>query len=263
MANTTWSTTDKSAGITLSGGNLTATTNGTLTSVRTADRQTSGKYYFEMTATNTAVNDSCGVISGVYPLGTIIGSSGATFGSAAVHVNTAALWVNGVSRATSFTIVNGSVICFALDLDNALLWVRVGAAGNWNGSAGNAPGGAGGVAIPFGPSLAAYPAWFAQQSPHSVTANFGDTTFAGSVPSGYTPGFTTGSPPTSSITTLTTAEQWLNTNPAMQASQVLIEQWLSVQTQNPQMIVTSVLLEQWMSVAEAVTAQQARAVILA
>lgn len=64
-------------------------------------------------------------------------------------------------------------------------------------------------------------------------------------------------------TTYVSAEAWQSSNPNMQTTTVVLEQWLSVQTQNPQMIVTSVLLEQWMSVAEAVTAQQARAIILA
>src|SRR4051812_16441177 len=52
MANTTWSATDKSAGITLSGGNLIATNNNNAASgVRAADKQLTGKFYWEVTCT--------------------------------------------------------------------------------------------------------------------------------------------------------------------------------------------------------------------
>jgi len=65
-------------------------------------------------------------------------------------------------------------------------------------------------------------------------------------------------------TTQIVAESWNSGSPNMQVTTVLVEQWITVQTQNPQMIVTQAVLEMWASVAEAVTAQQqARAMILA
>ena len=50
MANTTWSTTDKTASVALTNGNLTATVaSATLQGVRSVDRQTTGKWYWEYT----------------------------------------------------------------------------------------------------------------------------------------------------------------------------------------------------------------------
>jgi hypothetical protein len=94
------------------------------------------------------------------------------------------------------SIVSGNVICFALDLTNSLVWIRLNA-GNWNNTAGANPATrTGGLTVPFGPALAAYPAWYSQQSPHVVTANFGDSAFAQAVPSGFTSGFPTVAPVT-------------------------------------------------------------------
>src|SRR6187455_1824221 len=58
MANTTWSTTDKTASLTLSGGNLTATASATLQGVRTADRQVTGKFYWEVLVTKYVTTTS-------------------------------------------------------------------------------------------------------------------------------------------------------------------------------------------------------------
>lgn len=60
-------------------------------------------------------------------------------------------------------------------------------------------------------------------------------------------------------------EEWaLPAAPALQATQVFVEQWAQVDVLNPQFILTAVLVEQWASVAEAAVAStQARAWIMA
>ena len=51
MANTTWNPADKSATMTLSGGNLIATGSSWIAWVRAVDKKTTGKFYWEYKAT--------------------------------------------------------------------------------------------------------------------------------------------------------------------------------------------------------------------
>lgn len=55
---------------------------------------------------------------------------------------------NPATLATIATYAAGNTLCFAVDLDNALFWGRVGA-GNWNNNVANNPAtGVGGISIP-------------------------------------------------------------------------------------------------------------------
>jgi hypothetical protein len=96
------------------------------------------------------------------------------------------------------------------------------------------------------------------QTSDAITANFGDTAFAGSVPSGFTSGFVIGNnyvintqaaveewhapSPDAQVTQLA-AEQWLRTNPDAQVTQLALEEWTPVPP--PPLWVTQVALEHW------------------
>lgn len=196
MANTTWNPSDKTAGVTLSGGNLTAAYGGSGTQgVRTTDRQVSGKYYWEATTGPTSVNIGLGLANGAVSISTLA-LSGPSVGCAWVQAN-GTLQCDGVQTGSAVGVYStNTTVCFALDLNARLLWVRIGAAGNWNNAAGPNPAtGVGGYGVPFGATLAAYPfVFWASGSTSSVIANFGDSAFVGAVPSGFTAGFPTGAP---------------------------------------------------------------------
>lgn len=245
MANTTWNPSDKSSGITLSNGNLTAVTSFTNQSVRAIDRQNTGKFYFEVTCTTISINLGVGVMAGGGPItaGTIVGAIVIVSGGALIYLN-------GVSTGINIgTIASGSLLGIAIDFTNQLAWFRVGAAGNWNGNAGFAPDtGVGGVsfAVLGGAAFPFYPYAAINNSGSSITVNFGDTAFTGTVPSGFTSGFTAGATIANNVVVTQAAiEEWHSPSPTAQVTQVAAEHWF---TTNPNAQVTQVALEHWTSV---------------
>ena len=188
---TTWNPADL-AGITLSNGNLTATSNtGGGAGVRAAAGLSSGKYYFEITSTTASL---------AY-LGLALASASLTTGSTAggVGVNMpGAIYVNGSAIGSSIPGRSaGAILCIAVDLSNTLIWFRTGAAGSWNalsGTANDPATGTGGVnyrtAGGILPAGALYP-WFSSAFTNGqvMTANFGASGFSGVVPAGFTAGF--------------------------------------------------------------------------
>lgn len=186
MANTTWNPADLSS-VTLTLGNLKATVTAALGGVRAVAFKSSGKFYWECT---WAVNTNT-IASGL-SLGTASVSS-PTVGSAQVKRLTGHIFVNNADTALTISsgaaVANGSVICAAVDLSAQLIWFRLGAAGNWNGSGtANPATGAGGVGIGSISTGPLYP-MMAGSTSDAVTANFGDTAFAGAVPGGFTVGW--------------------------------------------------------------------------
>src|SRR4051812_35981435 len=147
MANTTWSATDKAAGVILSGGNLTATNvGGAAGAVRSVHAILTGKYYWEYLWTTTS-----GAVTGIANGTADIAGGGVVttvVGASVVNQN-GIIGVNSSTQlATLGTISAGSTICLAVDMDAKLIWYRNGAAGNWNGSASNNPAtGVGGLSI--------------------------------------------------------------------------------------------------------------------
>jgi hypothetical protein len=261
MANTTFNPSDKAAGVTLTGSNLIATASaGGNVAVRTVDRQVSGQFYWEYTYTNNT-NTSCGLANQSVSMTGVAAASGNTPGTVLLLPSGGSLVVNAVATGILFgSIANGTVTGWALDLTNRLLWVRIGAAGNWNNNAANSPvTGVGGVSVASvcGVGIPAYGLMGATNGNPSgaITANFGDTAFTGAVPSGYTSGFTAGaSVPTNALASQALAEHWLTTNPDARITQVVAEHWASVASGNLQAVVTQVLLEHWTSVAVVVPA---------
>jgi hypothetical protein len=222
MANTTWSGTDKTAGITLSGtNNLTLTTSGGGgQNVRSIDKQNTGKFYCEATCT-TATNINFGFANGLCTLTNNLGSAAGSVNSAVVF-STGNIFINGVQTApTVGSIANGAIVCAAIDLAAGLVWFRNGAAGNWNGNASNNPTtGVGGLAVgPLGNGFAVYAVGgSASAAGSSLTANFGDTSFAGAVPAGFTSGFTSGVlPPLNEVMTQCGVEMWASVAQAARA----------------------------------------------
>ena len=262
MANTTWNPSDKWSGITLSGGNLTATfvSQGGL---RAVDKQISGKSYFEITATNFG-----GVTTAVGLAASTQGLTG-TDGSTNINARTVVIinnnfYVDGVSQGNLLgAIPNGTLICVAVDLDNRFIWFRLGAAGNWNGNAGYNPATpSGGVSIAhFTKAFAAYPYAYLTNAGNAITANFGDSAFAGSVPSGFTSGWTAGvTSPNNAVMTQEALEHWTSTGDA-RVTQLVLEHWTGAASTATRAIATQLVLEHWTSVREA--SSDTRAMILA
>ena len=254
MANTAWNPSDKSAGITLSGGNLIATnTNNNICGVRAVDRQITGKFYWEVTYNTVTYNgDAAGVINAAFALATI--PITAPLGSPVIGLQQNGAMTGGVTGPSFGAIAAGSVVCFALDAASGLFWARVGAAGNWNASAtANPATGAGAVSIlslGLGGGIPIYPWCEVSNTNDVMTANFGDSAFSGAVPSGFTSGFPAGvTTSTNALVTQAALEAWGSANPQAQATLVALEQWISVASIGVQAVVTQVALEEWGSVA--------------
>jgi hypothetical protein len=257
MANTTWNPSDKTAGITLSGGNLVALASTGTQGVRAADLQYTGKFYFEVTVNVNSGNNHC---LGFVPAGTVLGTTFAnnlvsSFAGRQAIVNSAnsSVYINGViALSLSGTAwVAGTLVCIAIDLDAGLVWFREGAAGNWNTSASANPAtGAGGVATGY-VRTPAYPVFQSTTSGQQVTANFGDTAFSGAVPSGFISGWPAGAtaPSMAAAVTTTALEQWAAGNPTAQITSVAVEQWATPTGSGVQALITQAALEQWASVA--------------
>ena len=221
MPNTTFNPSDKTAGISLSGGNLVAQGTAANQAVRAIDRRTSGKFYWEVTPTVSVANIGIGVANGAVALSSLSSVNAATSIGCAWATNSGAvgtLHIDGNQYLSVIgALVAGTPICVALDFDNRLIWFRNGAAGNWNGLAGANPATAsGGYTSPFGATLAGYPLSLHTSPGSTHTANFGDAAFAGAVPSGFTGGFPTGSPTVVISNAGLVREALITTIPALQ-----------------------------------------------
>jgi hypothetical protein len=267
MANTVWNGSDKSASVTLTGSNLIATSGAAGTfGVRAADKQITGKFYWEVTCNIiTAANTGIGIMSPSASLSAGFFTSGFT-GSCGL-IRTGLIYLDGTNTAAAAfgTIANGTVVGIAFDVDARLIWFRLGAAGNWNNNAAYSPvTGTGGVVTNLGRGIPAFPAAVFTANGDQTTANFGDSAFVGAVPAGFTSGFTAGaSIPTNTLATQIAAEQWLSTDPRAQLTQAVVEQWASVQSTTGQVVLTTMLIEQWASVDLPVSSQAVRVMVLA
>jgi len=187
---TTWSTTDKSAGMTLSNGNLKASqpsSTGTQF-VRSSTGKTTGKAYCEITwgAPGGGGFDAIGfATSSATATNWITNGTGGLVGWS----NNGAFFNGNNSAATGGACTTGDVACYAIDLVNKRVWVRKNS-GNWNSTAGNDPAtNVGGVDISaLFPSNALFMMFTStgQWSASDCTVNFGATAFAQTVPGGFT-----------------------------------------------------------------------------
>jgi hypothetical protein len=253
---TTWNPADLNL-VTLSGGNLVATSSGGSTAstaaVRATDRVTTGQFYWEITInTITGSWAGCGVCTGKAALT----GFGGTATDACFILSNQHAYVQGVDQGTvcNPNIVAGTTLGLALDLTRspAQLWVRSSAAGIWNANSSNNPvTGVGGINLTSlgGTGIALYPMAGFAASGGQVTANFGASGFVGAVPSGFTSGFPSGtSTPTNVIASQLALETWQQGGGAVQATQVSLEEWYSTAAAGQ---LTQLGLEQWAAAAAA------------
>ncbi len=183
----------KSATVTLSSGNLVATSGTTAADTGAmgiaADAESSGKTYYEMTVGAGFFGDygfGIGTTSSTY----VNLGNNATIG--AVVFASGSLYINGSNTGgigtTGFHL--GDVIGIAVDFTNHLVWMKNITQGtNWNNSGTADPAtGVGGRTIASGSYVPVI--IFAASTPGQVgTANFGGSTFTGSVPAGFASGW--------------------------------------------------------------------------
>lgn len=174
--------------VTLSNGNLTATHSNTSQAIaRSPHIRASGKYYFEYTVgTWTDANSGCGTAS--------YDASGANISGAGLHCcfvfRSGNIWSNNAnSGKTLGSVANGDRIDCAIDLDNLKVWFRKNG-GNWNGDAAANPAtNTNGVSTSSQTTMSPC-VTFTGTASENLTGNFGDTSFVGTAPSGFTSGWT-------------------------------------------------------------------------
>jgi len=173
-----WNSADKSANITLSGGDLIATATTGTPIVRGTTAKSSGKWYFEVTVGATATSSRVGVARSSAGLDTALGddADGWGYAAAAEKVN------NGSGVAYGATYAPTDVISIALDMDSGKIWWAKN--GTWQASGDPAAGTNEAFSNVTG---SIYPAWGSTNGLFgpSCTANFGATAFAYSPPVGF------------------------------------------------------------------------------
>ena len=183
----TFSQIDKNSNITLAGGNLTVTNTGAASfqgAIATQRIPNSGKHYFEVTLPGTLSNQYIGVVNEANKWDFVTAADGST--SAGFYgfypvTSTSSKVDNGSSSSYGGSIGNGSVLGFAIDKDNNEMYVSDD--GTFLASSNPVT-----RASPMLSSLPddLYVAMTAHNSGgHSLIFNFGQTAFAGSIPSGY------------------------------------------------------------------------------
>jgi hypothetical protein len=179
---TTWNPADKSANITLSGGDLNAATSQLFAqnAVRAIASAYSGKKYWEITV-GALSSGAAGVANSSAALGSFIGDANGVGWGSNGDVST-----GGGGGTTWVPWDDGDVLCLALDLDNNRLWGRVGA-GNWNNNASADPAtntlghNISAITGPFFPAISMR----CTGGTDDMTANFGATAYAQTPPSGF------------------------------------------------------------------------------
>jgi hypothetical protein len=182
--------------VTMSNGNRTATHSTTTEAgVRSTAYKTIGKYYFEVTVgASNGTTDGCGILMST---GTYSGiNSGQDCTYVYPNLSGGAIYTHDGSAGISIgAVADGSIVGIAIDLDLRLGWFRQNG-GNWNGNvigSQNPATATGGVNIegkfslptigpPFSPCVS-----FSSGSPagDNMTANFGQSTYSMTPPSGF------------------------------------------------------------------------------
>jgi hypothetical protein len=185
--NTLYNTFDgvPSAGVVVSNGNLTVThgTNNTGVGVNSTAFLVAGKWYFEVTLQ--------GVVNGGDALGIMLSTG--TFNNVVSGTNSTVVLLGGTSNVwsnnanTSMNLGSpsvGDVFGVAIDLNAKLAWFRRNN-GNWNASGtANPATGTGGATIAGG-AFAPVVAFVSGATTDAMTANFGQSAYSGTPPSGF------------------------------------------------------------------------------
>lgn len=177
---TTFSATDKDAGLTLSNGNLTvAATAAGWKGARAATGKTTGKWYWEITM-GTAGPAMLGFGVAAAPLNAFVGGDTSGHGMGYYSANGARYYKNA-NGATLAAFAANDVIGFKIDLDaRTAEFVK-----NGVGQGQFTLAGAGDATSPFLTAGAVFPIVSTNASGVTVTANFGATAFAYAPPAGY------------------------------------------------------------------------------
>jgi hypothetical protein len=181
-----------SAGIVMSNGNLTVThgTTNNAAGAFSTTYLTTGKYYFEVTASPYAGGShKLGIMLST---GTLIGMSGNDNKCMiAVPGANTFIYTNGASTGKNIgTAAAGNVFGFAIDLTNRLAWIRRNN-GNWNGDVAADPvTGANGVALVAG-NFAPAVVFTNTGATDAFIGNFGQSAFAFTAPSNFALGWGT------------------------------------------------------------------------
>lgn len=181
MAIHSWNSADKSATITLSGSNLTATKGSTgLGGVRSTANFGTRKVYFEIDPAGTIDADfGIGVAMSTATLTNLLGGT-----NSVAYYNNGEVWTNNVIASTIATWTASDIICVAWDGSAELIWFRVNG-GNWNNSGtANPATGTGGISCAHF-TAAVFAVFQARTATGAVTANFGASAFSQTVPSGF------------------------------------------------------------------------------
>lgn len=125
---TIWNAADKSATISLSGGNLTATSSTAVSqSVRSSTSKSSGKVFFELTLSTLTNDISVGIANATMALNVGGGLGGDANGLGFYAVSPAqSAWINGTQLYGGGTYTSssaGAVVSVALDISNKLVWI--------------------------------------------------------------------------------------------------------------------------------------------
>jgi len=177
---TTWNPADKSANITLSNGDLTATNAGLGDSVRSVYGTASGKWYWEITvhssniATHTGVGDSGISLTGNSPGEN---ADGYVYESRWGYKGNSGIW-----DSFGDTFGAGDIISVALDLNAGKIWF--GKNGVWQASGDPTAG----TNEAFSGIIGTFYGILYFQDALSATANFGNVAFSYSIPSGFNAG---------------------------------------------------------------------------
>jgi hypothetical protein len=181
-----WNSADKHADITLSNGDLTAAQTAGSNSpraVRSTTFHTTGKHYYEFRIDAMSVDQfaGCGFARAGMPLTNYLGQQGGSSYSSGYFAD-GSVWQNGGGSGTSTgtTLSVAEWARLAIDLDAGKAWV--GDAGGWVGDPVAGTGNTITFSLGGADVYAAYSGW---DSGDTVTANFGATTFAYTVPAGF------------------------------------------------------------------------------
>jgi len=175
---------NKSISVTLTNGNLTATSSSTASAVFSTTSQSSGKWFFEITTTNDSSQNN------EFGTGSVTGHNVNHFlesdGGIAFVYSGSGVWDQfGGSGGTSNTYTPGAslTVSICLDIGNGKIYLIVdGTHKVW----GDASAGTGGVTIV--PDVAGFYVGVVPTFPPTTaqTVNFGATPFVAAIPTGYT-----------------------------------------------------------------------------
>jgi hypothetical protein len=194
---TTFDPSNIGTGASLSGGNLVLTTTtgsgGTGTcQCRAINAHSTGKYYCEFTinqigstnASNLGLCNASAALSGQGGFGYDSSSN-----SCGIFDQGGYITINGGSATAIWNYSVNDIIAMAVDCGAGLLWFKdITASSNWNNSGSNNPAtGVGGYSLSAGGfSGPYYPGAGCKHATNTkITANFGGSSYAGTVPSGF------------------------------------------------------------------------------